>query len=51
VDALQAARFPFPGPQKRGTGGTLNLIMRGMRPWPPARIGEWATCQTTSFLE
>jgi hypothetical protein len=36
VDAQQTARFPFPGPQRRGTGGTLNLIMRGMRPGPPA---------------
>ena len=32
----QAARFPFPGPQRRGTGGTLNLIVRGMRPGSPA---------------
>jgi putative transposase len=31
VDAQQAARFPLPGPQKRGTGGTLNLIMRGFK--------------------
>jgi hypothetical protein len=35
VDAQQTARFPFPGPQKRG--GTLNLIMYGMRPGPPAK--------------
>ena len=33
---LQAVRFSVPGPQRRGTGGTLNLIMRGMRPRPPA---------------
>ena len=32
VDALPAVRFPLPGPQKRGTGGTLNLINFGMRP-------------------
>jgi hypothetical protein len=37
VDAQQTARFSLPGPQRRGTGGTLNLIMRGIRPGPPAR--------------
>ena len=26
---------PFPGPQVRGTGGTLNLIKCRMRPGPP----------------
>ena len=29
-------RLSLPGPQKLGTVGTLNLIMRGMRPGPPA---------------
>jgi hypothetical protein len=27
----------IPGPQMRGTGGTLSLIMFGMGPGPPAR--------------
>ena len=38
VDAEQTTRFPLPGPQRRGTGGTLSLIIRGMRPWPPAEF-------------
>ncbi len=26
-DALERVRFPLPGPQKLGTGGTLSLII------------------------
>src|ERR1035438_1543955 len=33
--------FNIPGPQKRGTGGTLNLIKFRMRQGPPAE--HWAT--------
>jgi hypothetical protein len=29
VDALPAVRLPLPGPQKRGTAGTLNWINAG----------------------
>jgi len=36
VDALPAARLFLPGPQKRGTGGTLSLIRFLVRPGPPA---------------
>jgi putative transposase len=36
VDALPASRISLPGPQLRGTGGTLNLIKCSMRPGPPA---------------
>ena len=38
VDAQQTARFPLTGPQKRGTGGTLNLIKFRMRPGSAATI-------------
>jgi hypothetical protein len=39
VDAQLLVRLTtLPGPQVRGTGGTLNLMMRGMRPGRPARV-------------
>jgi len=55
VDAQQAARFPFPGPQRRGTGGTLVVVWlerivgtgatrQMLRPLPcPQMRGTWGT--------
>ncbi len=31
VDEQQTARFPFPGPQRRGTGGTLIVVANHQR--------------------
>jgi hypothetical protein len=47
--------FNIPGPQKRGTGGTLNLINYDMRQGPPARILpgtplRWAREALTKFF-
>jgi HTH-type transcriptional regulator/antitoxin MqsA len=38
LDALPAVGLPLPGPQKLGTGGTLNLIKCRMKPRPPAEM-------------
>ena len=40
VDALPAVRLLLPGPQKRATGGTLNLIEIGMRLEPQSLAGR-----------
>ena len=37
-EQISGAPAFLPDPQKRGIGGTLNLMMRDMRPGPPARI-------------
>ena len=39
----------LPDPQKRGIGGTLNLIMRGMRPGPPARFPQGTSRLSPGF--
>jgi len=36
VERIGHPTATLPGPQVRGTGGTLNLIMFGIRPGPPA---------------
>jgi hypothetical protein len=44
VDALPTGWLLLPGPQKRGTGGTLNLIKCCIRPGPPATLNLIKCC-------
>jgi hypothetical protein len=44
VDARSAGGpFNIPGPQKRGTGATLNLIKFRMRQGHPFALGQWCS--------
>jgi hypothetical protein len=41
---VEAAILNFPGPQKRGTGGTLDQRRITVRPRPPAQKGHGGQC-------